>query len=66
MVSGLAIPAIAAHLKQLEMGTLFMGLAGGLVVYASVLVLIITFILFNYFKIYIHCFHPREDEYVTF
>jgi len=50
IVSGFALPGVLAHLDLMNTKALFMGLAGGLVVYGAVLT-------------YLHCFHtPSESE----
>jgi hypothetical protein len=40
VVSGLAIPALLAHIKVIEIGALLMSISGGIVVYATILVCI--------------------------
>jgi len=51
VVSGFALPGVLAHLGTMAPQALWMGLAGGLTVYGSILT-------------YLHCFHkPREDSF---
>lgn len=38
VVSGLAIPAVLAHVRIIQLGALFMSIAGGIVVYGTILV----------------------------
>lgn len=38
VVSGLAIPALLAHIKVIEIGALLMSISGGIVVYGTILV----------------------------
>jgi len=48
VVSGFALPALFAHLEMMTTQALFMGLAGGLIVYSTILV-------------YLHRFHGKQD-----
>jgi len=48
IVSGFGLPGVLAHLSLMTNQALFMGLAGGLIVYGSVLT-------------YLHCFHNPAD-----
>lgn len=50
VVSGFALPAVLAHADVINVGALFLAIAGGLIVYASIIV-------------YIHFFHakPKDD-----
>jgi len=48
IVSGFALPGVLAHIEKMRIEALFMGLAGGLTVYGSILT-------------YLHCFHKTED-----
>jgi len=50
IVSGFALPGLLAHVNKIDTAALFMGLAGGLIVYGSLMT-------------YLHCFsRPRETE----
>eukprot|EP00028_Trichosphaerium_sp_Am-I-7-wt_P011721 CAMPEP_0168539448 /NCGR_PEP_ID=MMETSP0405-20121227/21835_1 /TAXON_ID=498012 /ORGANISM="Trichosphaerium sp, Strain Am-I-7 wt" /LENGTH=107 /DNA_ID=CAMNT_0008569015 /DNA_START=54 /DNA_END=377 /DNA_ORIENTATION=+ len=53
VVSGLALPSVLAHLTIIKTTALFLGLAGGLIVYGTILT-------------YLHCFHgkKRDDDFM--
>eukprot|EP01126_Amoeba_proteus_P005378 TRINITY_DN1179_c0_g1_i3.p1 TRINITY_DN1179_c0_g1~~TRINITY_DN1179_c0_g1_i3.p1 ORF type:complete len:111 (-),score=0.56 TRINITY_DN1179_c0_g1_i3:56-388(-) len=49
IVSGFALPGVLAHMGSMKTQALFMGLAGGLVVYGTLMT-------------YLHCFHKPDDD----
>lgn len=49
VVSGLAIPAVLAHIKVIQVGALLMCISGGVVVYGTIL-------------LYLHAFHGQKEE----
>jgi hypothetical protein len=49
VVSGLAIPALLAHIKVIEIGALLMCISGGVVVYGTIL-------------LYLHAFHGKKED----
>eukprot|EP01127_Copromyxa_protea_P004177 TRINITY_DN1403_c0_g1_i1.p1 TRINITY_DN1403_c0_g1~~TRINITY_DN1403_c0_g1_i1.p1 ORF type:complete len:124 (-),score=10.57 TRINITY_DN1403_c0_g1_i1:105-476(-) len=49
IVSGFALPGLLAHINLIPPQSLFMGLAGGLVVYGTIMT-------------YLHCFHKQNEE----
>lgn len=48
VVSGLAIPALLAHIKVIQLGALLMSMSGGVVVYGTIL-------------LYLHAFHGKKE-----
>jgi len=49
IVSGFALPGVLAHLEIMRTEALFMGMGGGLIVYAAILT-------------YLHCFHSSDEN----
>jgi hypothetical protein len=49
VISGFALPTVLAHLEIMSTAALLMALAGGLIVYGSIL-------------LYVHCFYGRQSE----
>lgn len=48
VVSGLAIPAVLAHIQVIQIGALLMSISGGVVVYGTIL-------------LYLHAFHGKKE-----
>ena len=50
VITGFGIPAVLAHSDVITIGALFLALAGGIIVYVSLIV-------------YIHFFHTKKDDF---